>query len=208
MNYEIKQATAEQLDDILDIQTEAFLQREPMTMALGMGEASYRKSMRWIFEHGIKMGLLFAAVEEENNTVIGFIAAYPSNFLNTVEIPEELTKGEEAAYDASGQLFDIIDQKLTDIPGYQSGKYLHLYYLAIHKDYCRCKIATKLTEAVLAYAKEHGYTHIYAETTNPKSLRVLLSNNAEIVDRIAYAKCGIKTFANVEGELTLVVKEL
>ncbi|MEG2483588.1 MAG: GNAT family N-acetyltransferase [Lachnospiraceae bacterium] len=208
MKYEVKRATKEQMKELLDIQTEAFLGREPMTMALGMDEDGYRKSMEWMFAHGIDMGLLFVAVEEETNKVIGLAATYPSNFLDTTSVPEELVTGYEEAYDASGRLFEIIDRKLVDKPGYQSGTYLHLYYAATHKDYGKRGVATKLTEAVLNYGKELGYTHAYGETTNPKSLSVMLNNNGEIVDRIEYANCGIERFADVEGELVLVVKEL
>lgn len=208
MKYEVKQATKEQRKELLDIQTEAFLCREPMTMALGMDEEGYRKSMEWMFAHGINMGLLFVAVEEETNKVLGLCASYPSNFLETTCVPKELVTGYEEAYDASGRLFEIINRKLVHIPGYQSGEYLHIYYAATHKDYGNRGIATKLTEAVLNHGKERGYTHAYGETTNPKSLRAMLTNNGEIVDRIEYAKCGIETFSGVEGELVLVVKEL
>lgn len=208
MTYQVKQATAQRLDEILDIQTEAFLKREPMTMALGIGEANYRTSMKWMFEHGIERGLLFVAEEEGTGKVIGLAAAYPSNFLSTVEVPAELVQGNEAAYAASAALFEIIDQKLEKRPGYQEGRYLHIYYAATHKEYGKAGIATGLIDAVMAYGKKQGYTHAYGETTNPKSLRVMLSNHSEIVDRVEYAACGIETFAQVEGELVLVVKEL
>lgn len=208
MNYQVKQATPEQIEEILDIQVEAFLKREPMTMALGMGEESYRQGMKWMFEHGIRLGLLFVAVEEEQGKVIGLIACYPSNFLNTVEVPEEMVKGNEAAYAASAGLFEIIDAKLEKLPGFQEGKYLHLYYAATHKDYGRCGIATALVGKMLSYGKEQGFTHAYGETTNPKSLGAMLSNHGEILDRVEYAKCGIETFAHVEGELVLVVNQL
>lgn len=208
MNYEVKQATAEQLEEILDIQTEAFLKREPMTMSLGISEESYRKSMKWMFEHGIRLGLLFVAVEEVTHKVIGLVATYPSNFLDIVEVPQELVKGDEEAYDASGRLLELMDRKLENVSGFQTGEYLHIYYAATHKDYGKCGIATNLMEVVLAHAKEQGYTHIYGETTNPKSLRVMLNNDVEILDRMEYGKCGIKTFADMEGELRLVVKEL
>lgn len=208
MNYEVKRATKEQMKELLDIQTEAFLGREPMTMALGMDEEGYRKSMEWMFAQGIDRGLLLAAVEEGTNKVLGLCASYPSNFLETTSVPAELVTGYEAAYDASGRLFEIIDRKLADKPGYQSGAYLHVYYAATHKDYGKRGIATKLIEAILDQGKELGYTHAYGETTNPKSLSAMLTNNGKIVDRIAYAKCGIETFENVEGELVLVVKEL
>lgn len=208
MNYEVKQATKEQMKELLDIQTEAFLGREPMTMALGMDEEGYRKSMEWMFAHGIVMGLLLVAVEEGTNKVIGLCASYPSNFLETTSVPEELVTGYEEAYDASGRLFEVIDRTLIDKPGYQSGEYLHLYYAATHKDYGKQGIATKLAEAIMNRGKELGYTHAYGETTNPKSLSAMLKNNGQIVDRIEYAKCGIEKFKGVEGELVLVVKEL
>lgn len=208
MNYEVRQATKEQMKELLDIQTEAFLGREPMTMALGMDEKGYRKSMEWMFAHGIDRGLLFVAVEEKSNKVIGLCASYPSNFFETTSVPEELVTGYEEAYEASGHLFEIIDRKLNDRPGYQSGTYLHMYYVATHKDYGKRGIATKLTEAALNYGKEQGYTHAYGEATNPKSLSAMLNNNGEIADRIEYAKCGVERFSDTAGELVLVVTKL
>lgn len=207
MSYKVKHATSEHIEEMLNIQTEAFLKREPMTMALGISEESYRKSMRWMFDHGLKLGIILVAVEDGTDKVIGLAAAYPSNFLNVVEVPEELIKGDEAAYAASAGLFEVIDRKLEARPGYKEGEYLHIYYAATHKDYGRSGIATELLEAVLANGKEQGYAYAYGETTNPKSLSAMLSNNAEILDRIEYAKCGIKTFADVKGELVLVLNK-
>ncbi|MEG0323126.1 MAG: hypothetical protein RR547_11445 [Raoultibacter sp.] len=208
MSYHTKAATMDQMEGILDLQVEAFLNREPMTMALGMDEQSYRESMRWMFEKAVERGSLFVAVEDGTDLVVGLGAYYPSNILEIEAPPESIVKGHEEAYAASGALFDRIDKKLADIPAFREGKCIHAYYLATHKDFARCGIASAIDECAMAYAKEQGYTHVYGEATNIKSLNIFLKKGGVVIDRVEYAKCGIPLFENTEGELVLFTCEI
>lgn len=208
MSYHVGTATRDQMEGILDLQVDAFLQREPMTMALGMDEQAYRESMRWMFERALDLGSLFVAVDDDTEKVVGLGAYYPSNILEIEAPPERLVAGYEDAYAASGALFDRIDVKLSDIPAFREGKYFHGYYLAVHKDFARLGIASALDDYGAAYGKEHGYTHVYGEATNIKSLNIFLKKGGVVIDRVEYATCGIPLFEHAEGELVLVAYSL
>lgn len=196
MGFLIHSITETYLEQLLQLHIDAFLEREPVTIALGVSARHFAESKRQELLMSIRKAYAIGAFDD--NKLIGFIiCSHDAYSPERPQMPEEFQKLSDA--------FKKLDAPLNKKP-YVGKKLFHLETIGVDEAYAGHGIGSDLVKKAVEIARKDNFAYAYAECTNIRSVRNMINNGFQIIHHYPWQESGIKEFENIEGNFSLTVK--
>lgn len=206
MNLLFERANARHATGVAKLQTDVFLTREPMTMALGFSELEYRSYLEKLYAAIIEQTQSFVAIDADTGEIVS-ISIAADKVMGPLDI--FLTEKEISSLAISDKFFALFDDVLApyniDAPKTAS----IMTYGATDEHYLRMGIVNKLAKLCEDEIARQGYRYILVFATNEKS-----SNKFDKDDRyiklksLNYSQSGIPAFKDVDCTCVLYISEI
>lgn len=186
-DIQLRNMEASDLDGAVDILNEAFCQREPLTVCLGIPPEKDVVETRAICQQAVSDGLSVVAVDTECNKIIGVATSSildPSN-MSLPDIPEDILLLYRPIYSIIGKLQEVF----LNSPAFQNNpdaKVVSAMKLGVHPNYTGMGLGTKLRQATTELAQRKGYHFATAAASSPGSQRLYQKLGFEVLDGLKY----------------------
>lgn len=189
--------------------TEVFLRDEPTTRWHRIIEKDFLPFARTYVQFCETEGLSFLARDETTGYVIGFIFCH--DLTMDLDALGPAMRGYLSCFDATIQLISALEEKFLDLKSIAPGMALHVYQLGTRREFRNRSVSTALIRHTIAFARDRGFRSIVADCTGPLSRRSFEQCGFTRAGSIPYASFlvgGIAVFDGLEGEISLMVKDL
>ncbi len=165
-------------DEVSQLICETFM-TEPLTVASKISHNAFLPFCRNTFRDAVKNQLAFGAIEQGSKEIAAYwICEEDRSFSDTSQTPPPLDTAElEPIFELLGRVHEMVPTAAKEIFGIQditSEKILHMFMVGVRQKYLGRGVASFLTQEVLHFAKERGFTLVVVEATNPGSQVPLL----------------------------------
>jgi GNAT superfamily N-acetyltransferase len=199
----------ETVDATARLYTEVFVRDEPTTRWHRIIEEDFLPFARTYVQFCEAQGLSYIAQEEKTGEVIGFIFCH--DLTMDLDALGPAMREYLSCFDATIQLISTLEEKYLNIIPVPPGTALHVYQLGICREFRHRLVSTALIRHILASARGRGFRTIVTDCTGPGSCRSFEKCGFTRSGSIPYSSFlvgGTAFFDGLEGEITLMVKEL
>jgi len=186
------------LDGAIQCVSEVFVEREPMSVHLGITLDEFLVFARAFYPGVMQEGLSFVARDAASGEVVG-VRVSEDYFQE--EMPE--IEGLSPKFGPLFALLEALGKQAYDMRDIQPGKYVHLFMVAVKSNYAKRGIAPTMNKIFFSHVKNRGFTHAMTEPTGEISQHILLNKfGFKKMAEIAYDDFefeGEKPFAGLKG---------